>query len=238
MRTWQATGFLTFVLCGWSAEAQSTANHVGPSQDHHCSEVKSTLNGETSGCMVWDGVDQNFSNPTQIEIYRNHELLEKIETDAPIREWHFWDEGEQLSVHVGKRDDRGAYELFDLTTGERIAKLDSVSRVGDLPRWAKGPAELDDESVEVGPQYSARRTRWVANVLRQIQAVSPGMTRRDLLEIFTTEGGISTRERQTYVLREWCYIKVDVVFSPIDFEEAEDRIVKISQPYLQFSTSD
>lgn len=237
MRTWQATGILTLAILCSRIEAQSTLNRLGLPQDH-CSILQTSLDRKTVACMVWDNDDQKFSNPTQIEIYRERKLVLTIKTDAPIRDWHFWDEGKQLSVHVGKRENRGAYELFDLTTGKRIRNLDSGSRVSELPRWAKGRAELDDESVPEGPHYSEQRTLWIAEVLRRIQLISPGMTRNDLLRIFTTEGGISTREQQTYVLRECRYIKVDVVFSPASSKEADDRIVRISRPYLEFSVSD
>jgi hypothetical protein len=130
--------------------------------------------------MVGDNDDQNFSNSTQIEVYRNRQLVLTIETDAPIREWHFWKEGKQLSVQVGKRADRGAEELFNLTGRTRTSRLDSVSPVSELPQWAKGCAELEDESVANGPRCSELRTRWIAKVLRQIEVIAPGMTPGDL----------------------------------------------------------
>jgi hypothetical protein len=240
MRTWEAVGILTFSLLCLNAAAQTTADKIGL-PEHHCSVEQTSLDGTTFACMVWNNDEQKFSNPTQIEIYRDRRLALTIETDAPIREWHFWDEGKQLSVHVGEREDRGTYELFDLTSGKRIGKLDSVSRVSELPQWAIGGAEraeIDDESVPEGPAYSEQRSLWIAKVVRQVGAISPGMTRTDLLRVFTTEGGLSTREQQTYVLKECRYIKVDVVFSPANSHEAEDRIVRISRPYLAFSIYD
>jgi len=70
------------------------------------------------------------------------------------------------------------------------------------------------------------------------------MTREDLLKVFTTEGGLSTRRQRTYVLKQCRYIKVDVEFAPVGkaetaFDESpNDTIVKISNPYLQFSHMD
>jgi hypothetical protein len=233
MRIREALGILVCGVFCFYVNAQSTTDLTGL-PEHHCSELFSTLDGKTSACTVWDNDDQKFSNPTQIEIYRDGQLALRIETDAPIREWHFWEDGNQLSVHVGKRGDPGAYELFDLTSGERIGKLDSVSSASALPQWAKGRAQLDDESVPEGPAYSEQRTLWLGKVIRQVAAISPGMTRTDLLRIFRTEGGIYMREQQTYVLKECNYIKVDVVFSPAN-DEAGDRIVRISRPYLDES---
>src|SRR5262249_17196352 len=154
-------------------KAQSLTDQTGVP---HCSELISSLDGKTSACKVWDNDEQKFSNPTQIEIYRHGQLAFRIETDAPIREWHFWEGANQLSVHVGKSHDPGAYELFDLTTGKRIGKLDSVSSASALPQWAKTRAQLDDESVPEGPVYSEQRILWLGKVIRQVAAISPGMT--------------------------------------------------------------
>jgi hypothetical protein len=63
------------------------------------------------------------------------------------------------------------------------------------------------------------------------------MTREDLLKVFTIEGGISTRTRQTYVLKGCPLIHVDVEFTPVGNPgalegTASDKIAKISKPYL------
>jgi hypothetical protein len=83
-----------------------------------------------------------------------------------------------------------------------------------------------------------------------MQTVQPGMTRKDLLEVFTTEGGLSTGLQRTYVSQDCPYFKVDVEFDAVGrpnrdgegrvtaVEDNRDVIVKISRPYLQFSTLD
>ena len=83
-----------------------------------------------------------------------------------------------------------------------------------------------------------------------MQSIKPGMTREALLKVFTTEGGLSTGLHRTYVYSECPYFKVDVQFQAIGrpdrdgdgrvtlIEDRHDIIVKISQPYLQFSTVD
>ncbi len=82
-------------------------------------------------------------------------------------------------------------------------------------------------------------TEWISQSLRRIQSIKPGATRAELLEVCTTEGGISTRSSKTYVYRECPYIKIDVEFKPIDDgkwdEKPEDVITKISKPYLEWS---
>jgi hypothetical protein len=100
---------------------------------------------------------------------------------------------------------------------------------------ARGRGPIDQE-----------HTQWIDHVMRSISTIKPGMTRKDLSTVFTEEGGISTRARKTYVYKHCPYIKVDVEFSPADLdtnpdaltENSEDKIVKISRPYLEYSHMD
>jgi len=76
------------------------------------------------------------------------------------------------------------------------------------------------------------------------------MTRKDLLVVFTTEGGLPTGLRRTYVSQECPYCKVDVEFQAVGrpnrdregrvtlVEDDRDIIVKLSSPYLQFNVMD
>ncbi len=69
------------------------------------------------------------------------------------------------------------------------------------------------------------------------------MTRRELLAVFETEGGISTRTQRQYVYKKCEYIKVNVKFEPVvrqdKFGESpNDKIVEISEPYLQYAITD
>jgi len=80
--------------------------------------------------------------------------------------------------------------------------------------------------------------------MEAVDAIKPGMTRGDLLTVFTEEGGISTRVHRTYVYRSCPYIKVDVDFAPVTnpndwlTEMSDDKILKISRPYLQYRIMD
>ena len=74
-------------------------------------------------------------------------------------------------------------------------------------------------------------TEWIAKSLKEIETVKVGMTRGDLLKVFTEEGGISTRTWRRYVYRECRDIKVDVEFEPIGATEnpaqsAGDKVKK------------
>jgi hypothetical protein len=91
---------------------------------------------------------------------------------------------------------------------------------------------------------------WVAEGLKRMQTIKPGMTRTELLVVFTTEGGLFTALRRTFVSRDCPYFKVDVEFEAVGrssrdsdgrvtmIEGVQDRIIKISRPYLQFSVMD
>jgi hypothetical protein len=105
---------------------------------------------------------------------------------------------------------------------------------------------------QVRPEAATQRDRvaWVAESLKRMQTVKPGMTRTDLLKVFTTEGGLSTGLHRTFVSRDCPYFKVDVEFKVVGrpdrdasgrvtlVEGNQDIIVKISRPYLQFSLMD
>jgi hypothetical protein len=106
------------------------------------------------------------------------------------------------------------------------------------------PAQEVDTRVR--GQIDQEHTNWLDHVLRSISTIKPGMTRKDLFTILTEEGGISTRTRKTYVYKDCPYIKVDVEFSPADndanpdalAENSEDKILKMSRPYLEYSHMD
>jgi hypothetical protein len=91
---------------------------------------------------------------------------------------------------------------------------------------------------------------WVAESLKRMQTIKAGMTRTELLKVFTTEGGLSTGLQRTFVSQDCPYFKVDVEFEAVGrpsrdsdgrvtlVEGSQDIIVKISRPYLQFSIMD
>ena len=87
-------------------------------------------------------------------------------------------------------------------------------------------------------------TSWIAGIMKDISTITVGMKREQLDKVFATEGGLYTRQLRTYVHRQCPYIKVDVEFRPVGSETdvhgegLDDRIVKLSKPYLQWSISD
>jgi hypothetical protein len=63
--------------------------------------------------------------------------------------------------------------------------------------------------------FDKDHTAWVAESLKRMQTIKPGMTRTDLLKVFTTEGGLSTGLQRTFVSQDCPYFKVDVEFEAV-----------------------
>ena len=89
------------------------------------------------------------------------------------------------------------------------------------------------------PKKTAEHSAWVARSLSEIQTIKVGMTRKDLLKLFTVEGGFSSMAPRKFVFRDCPYIKVDVEFQSVAApgeqpkEYPDDKIIRISKPYLE-----
>src|SRR5213593_281345 len=112
---------------------------------------------------------------------------------------------------------------------------------------AGSPAYLRATRAQGQEQSSQSHLAWVADALIRMRTIKPGMTRNDLLKVFTTEGGLSTGLHCTFVRRDCPYFKVDVEFEAVGrpnrdrdgrvtlIQDGRDIIVKISKPYLEFA---
>jgi len=100
------------------------------------------------------------------------------------------------------------------------------------PDWLSPTVEAQDNHVA-----------WVSHCMIDMGTIKEGMTRADLLKVFTEEGGVSSRQSRQYVYRGCQYFKVDVQFEPVGDatkpdESPADKIKSISRPYLQWAISD
>jgi hypothetical protein len=211
----------------------------------HCIEVMSALDKQTLGCSVARGTEPGEAMQSlRLEIYLKNGQKRIIESKTPIAEWHFWRDGQQVAVHWSSADRKGRYALYDSASARIVEEFPEPDDESSLPEWAKGPGEVQDESVPTGVEYDQERTKWIAKVMRQVTKIEPGMKRQDLLKIFTTEGGLSNRFQRTYVYSGCPYIKVNVRFKAASNEgnglqeEPDDIIESISQPYLAGSVMD
>jgi hypothetical protein len=99
-------------------------------------------------------------------------------------------------------------------------------------------------------RLSQDRIAWVSDTLNRMLSIGPGMTRGDLLKVFTTAGGLATVLDRPYVSRDCPYFKVDVRFEPVggvkrdaegrvtNVEDNRDIIRAISRPYLSRIVTD
>jgi hypothetical protein len=113
-----------------------------------------------------------------------------------------------------------------------------------------GAASFRASRAQGQDQSSQSHLAWVADALIRMRSIKPGMTRSDLLKVFTTEGGIYTGLQRKFVSRDCLYFKVDVEFEAVGrpnrdregrvtlIEDGRDVIVKISKPYLEFPVAD
>ena len=210
----------------------------------HCIEAFSANDRQTFGCSVARGTKtEEAMQSKRLEIFLKNGIVKAIETETPM-EWHFWQDGKQVSIHSRSLDGKDRYALYDTATVRLIEELTGPLDESSLPQWAKSRAQIEDESVPAGDTYDRDRTKWIAKVLRQVAKVQPGMKRQDLLKLFRPEGGLSTRIQRTYVFAECPYIKVNLRFKPASNNEngieemPDDLIESISQPYLAWSVMD
>jgi hypothetical protein len=210
----------------------------------HCIEATFADDRQTVGCSVARGTKpEETMQSLRLEIYMRNGKRQIIETETPM-DWHFWGDGKQVAVYSHLLDGKDRHALYDSASARLIEELVGPSDESLLPEWAKSRAQVQDESVPMGDDYARERTKWVAKVLRQIARIEPGMKRQDLLKVFTTEGGLSTRFQRTYVYSECPYIKVNVRFKAANHEEngveeePDDIIESISQPYLAWGVMD
>jgi hypothetical protein len=89
-------------------------------------------------------------------------------------------------------------------------------------------------------EIDSEHTKWIDNAMLSMRTIKVGMTRAELLRVFTTEGGLYTTSQRTYVYQHCPYIKVDVKFAGASRTEElpTDKIVEISRPYLALSVAD
>lgn len=112
--------------------------------------------------------------------------------------------------------------------------------LGSVSKFAFSFTLLVSVSMPIMPSQNQNsdHTEWLADSLREIQSIKIGMTRRELLKVFVTEGGLYSRSFRKYAYRGSPLIKVDVEFKSVGAEDKgrehpEDRIIKISRPYLE-----
>jgi hypothetical protein len=211
-----------------------------------CIMSSSTPDGSLTVCLLHPepGSHQPLDSE-KIEILKKSGTPVFITPGGAIREWHLWNEPDQIAVAFVDPDKTLIHALYDTSTGALVSKLDlNPADPSELPQWAKSRSELDDESVLESPELDAERTAWVVKIMDQALAIHPGMRRKNLDANFKTEGGISSRTQRQYVSKLCPIIKITVTFKPAGDvvksmnEDPEDLIEAVSAPILQWSIYD
>jgi hypothetical protein len=145
------------------------------SNTKHCSEMRQAPDRQTVGCrVIQDPNPDNTLVSLQLEIYRKggHKVI--IAPGAPIGDWRFWNDGEQVAVSFGAADAPATYALYDSATGRVIEKLSQPSDESLLPQWAKSEWQIQAESVPMSAELTQQRMQWIGKVLRDIAKIRPG----------------------------------------------------------------
>jgi hypothetical protein len=205
----------------------------------HCGMAVFAPDRQTLGCMVMRNPKPDGSwSSLDLEIYLKGGRRIVIDPWTPIGEWHFWKDGQQVAICSLRPGRPIMHILYDSATGQEIEKVEDPPDESLLPQWAKNSLQLSNDSVPSSPALDQERTKWIVKILYRTEKIKPDMQRKDLLKLFTTEGGLSTPCRRTYVLIECPYIKVDVQFKAGSRESNEDLIESISKPYLAWGVMD
>ncbi len=212
----------------------------------HCNEILGTPDNRLLACAVSRGVDdQGFRPSLQIEIYYEDGSKLVLEPGGPIRDWHFWNDHQQIAVSSNAGDGQVSHALYNSQSGNLIESQAEPADPAHLPQWARSQTQVDDESVPTDTASQEMRNKWMDKTLRQIETIQPGMHRRDLATLFRPDGGINPiGNQERYVLKECTMIKIDVSFkapdetSPVQHKNPDDVIESVSKPYLQYPTMD
>ncbi len=120
----------------------------------------------------------------------------------------------------------------------RIVSLLLAALISTSVALGQSPAKL--------PVVDPGLTRSMDQVLKEVSSIQPGMSRGELLRVFTGERGLYTRDGQQFVYRRCPSIKVIVNFHKPDDADVEwgnapeeewtgDVILSISKPFLESS---
>jgi hypothetical protein len=96
---------------------------------------------------------------------------------------------------------------------------------------------------ESANQNESAECKMVLGALQASDAIKVGMTRREVAEHWSEDGGLQFRRETRYVYEKCAYIRVDVKFKlaePTDAVEVspDDEVSEVSKPYLAYPDAD
>lgn len=72
-------------------------------------------------------------------IWKDKKIIRTIESECAnfIRNWKFWNNGQQVAIYAGGLRFGGCYELYDITTKKKVASCEDPL-TENSPEWARG----------------------------------------------------------------------------------------------------
>jgi len=96
-----------------------------------------------------------------------------------------------------------------------------------------------DTSTEAATDVE--HSKWIAQVIESLAKIKPGMTRGSIARLVSEDGGLQFRTQGRFTDKHCLFIKIDVEFAPVgegSLFSREDKVVKVSRPYLGYPVSD
>jgi hypothetical protein len=98
---------------------------------------KLASNNRTVGWLILTELsfeDEVFKVTEELVIYRDGKVRIILRPGGFIRDWQFWENGEQVAIYTGALHFAGSYLLFDIETGEVLDESGDVDE--NPPDWA------------------------------------------------------------------------------------------------------
>ncbi|MCK4913844.1 MAG: hypothetical protein KAS69_04525 [Planctomycetes bacterium] len=191
-----------------------------------------------AGCQ-----EQNISNPKQSRLVAAQNI--QLKKDLVKKDKTILKSQQQLEKCLNEKealqskpdsDDSLTKFLFEETVRLQHENEELKLQIDELKKNLEGLKEVNTKQ-----QSSLNYTDWISECIKRSQTIQSGMTRGELLKVFTIEGGLSGRTSRRYVYKGCPYIKVDVYFRAVGDgrdEMSDDVITEISKPFLEWSITD
>jgi uncharacterized phage protein gp47/JayE len=99
----------------------------------------------------------------------------------------------------------------------------------------------------LAPKSSVNRQTSLCSDAREAitdaDGIRAGMTRREIEKRFRRDGGLQFPRTTRYLYPDCDYIKIEISFEPVtshggDMFSGDDKVVKVSKPYLDYPVAD
>jgi len=99
---------------------------------------------QTAGWLQGEHLDIKRNNsllyflPTRLIIYRDHHVIQRLTGELGfIEAWQFWNGGKQVAFRTRAFHGSSYIELYDVNSGNRLAKILGYKVKASSPQWAQ-----------------------------------------------------------------------------------------------------